>query len=201
MSETLSPRAPRRAGLAAALAVPAGPSRPWWHAFHHLALARTLLRAPRQPVLLLRATAQRPYRRALFALPAGPHAAALLRQALHTLPQAHFTVLAACRVGGEGSMRAAGVGAETLDACRRSAERATRARVRAVVAQAGGAGHRLSVVLARLPVAAAIGAHAVRAAPDLLVMEAAPTSWWGRWCWLARVRAAMAATDCDLLLA
>lgn len=178
-------------------------AHPCWPVRHNLRQALALLRGGASAVLLVRGEARRAYRHAVFPSDLSPASLAFLRRAMDMLPQAGFTLLHACRVGGEGMMRTAGVGDDTLEACRRRTERAARAACARFAAQAApGDPRRLlaRVLLLRQPCSAAIAAHAAMMRADLLVLDDAGSGLHEGWRRQGAVRALLRRTDCDLLL-
>ena len=139
------------------------------------------------------------YRHALY--PTDFSAASLdsLRRVIGTLPRMRYTLLHACRVAGEGSMRMAGVSDAVREGCRRRAERTARAAGHRFMAQLPPCDVRLVLVSGR-PWTAAVAAHAALARPDLLVLDGIRGGILDRWRWSARLRALSRQTGCDLLL-
>lgn len=179
-----------------------------WHAHPYCPVslnarrALRLLRSAGRAVWLAREGRQRGCRHALFPTDLSPSSLASLRQAVRMLPRMRFTVLHGCRVSGEGSMRAAGVGDAVLDACRRRTEGAARAAGYRFAAQLPGAARRLTVrvLLLREPWAVAVAAHAAMIHADLLVLADARGGWWEDRRRHADLCMLLRRTDCDLLL-
>ncbi|MFN3792840.1 hypothetical protein [Massilia sp.] len=178
-------------------------AHPCWPVRHNAGRALRALRGGARAVLLVRAGRERPYRRdghALFPSDLSPASLDSLRRAIGTLPPMRFTLLHGCRVSGEGSMRAAGVGEAALDACRRRSEAAARAAGLRFAAQAEGCEVRPLLALQRQPWHAVVAEHAAMARPDVLVLSETASGPWAAWRWRARLRALLARTECDLLL-
>lgn len=178
-------------------------AHPCWPVRHNAGRALAALRAGAPAVLLARAGRQRPWRReghALFPTDLSPSSLDSLRLAIRSLPSMRFTLLHGCRVSGEGSMRAAGVGEDTLDACRRRREAAARAAGFRFAAQLRPCEVRPVLALLRQPWHAAIAAHAAMARPDVLVLAEAEGGPFAPWRWRTHLRALLARTECDLLL-
>ncbi|RZA34202.1 MAG: hypothetical protein EOP92_16890 [Lysobacteraceae bacterium] len=178
-------------------------AHPIWPVRHNAARALAALHAGARAVLLARPGRQRPWAfdgHALFPSDLSPSSLASLRLAIRTLPPMRFTLLHGCRIRGEGSMRSAGIGDATLDACRRSTEAAARAAGLRFAAQLRSCDLRPALALLRQPWHAAVAAHAAMARPDVLVLADASGGPWARWRWRADLRALLARTECDLLL-
>lgn len=178
-------------------------AHPCWPVRHNAARALAALRAGARAVLLARPGLQRPYRHeghALFPTDLSPASLDSLRLAMRTLPPMRFTLLHGCRVSGEGGMRTAGVGADTLDACRRRSESAARAAGWRFAAQLRPCEVRPVLALLRQPWHAAIAAHAAMVRPDVLVLAEAGGGPLAAWRWRTQLRALLARTGCDLLL-
>lgn len=178
-------------------------AHPCWPVRHNAARALAALRAGARGVLLARAGRRRPHRHerhALFPSDLSPASLDSLRLAIRSLPPMRFTLLHGCRVSGEGSMRAADVGEDTLDACRRRSEGAARAAGWRFAAQLRPCEVRPVLALLRQPWHAAVAAHAAMARPDVLVLAEAGAGPFAAWRWRAQLRALLARTECDLLL-
>jgi len=176
---------------------------PCWPVSHNLRCALALLRAGASAVLLARSGAGRSYRHVVFPSDLSASSLACLQRAVRMLPQARITLLHACRVSGEGSMRMAGVGDAALEDCRRRAERRARSACSGFAARAApGDPRRLAtrVLLLRQPWAAAVAAHAALARADLLVLGLAGGGPLASWRCKAAMRRLLRRTDCDLLL-
>lgn len=178
-------------------------AHPCWPVRHNAGRALAALRAGAHAVLLAREGRQRPYRRdghALFPTDLSQASLDSLRLAIRTLPSMRFTLLHGCHVSGEGSMRSAGVGDETLDACRRRSEGAARAAAARFAAQLRLCDVRPALMVLRQPWYAAVAEHAAMTRPDVLVLSEAGSGPWQAWRWRADLHALLARTDCDLLL-
>ncbi|WP_027863582.1 hypothetical protein [Massilia alkalitolerans] len=178
-------------------------AHPCWPVRHNARRALAALRAGAGAVLLVRAGRQPLERRdgqALFPTDLSPSSLDSLRLAMRTQPRMRFTLLHGCRVGGEGSMRTAGVGDAALDACRRRSEGAARAALWRFAAQLPPREVRPVLMVLRQPWHAAVAAHAAMARPDLLVLADGGGGPWAAWRWRASLRALLARTECDLLL-
>lgn len=180
-------------------------AHPCWPVRHNAERALGALRVSdggARPVLLVRSSLPRPYRggHALFPTDLSRSSLDNLRRAMGMLPPMRFTLLHGCRVSGEGSMRAAGVGDAALDACRRRSEAAARAAGQRFAAQLEEGEVRPMLALQRQPWHAVVAGHAAMARPDVLVLSQAASGPWAAWRWRAHVRALLARTGCDLLL-
>lgn len=174
-------------------------ARRWWPAAYNLGRALAALRGGAHAVLLVRGTQQQAYRRALY--PTDYSAASLdgLQQAMRALPRMRLTLLHLCRICGEGQLQAAGVSADTLDACRRRAEGAARADGYRFAARAA-CESRMAVLLLRQPWTHAVAGYANMARPDVLVLPGEAPGRWRGLMWRAALRTVLARTDCDVLL-
>jgi nucleotide-binding universal stress UspA family protein len=83
--------------------------------------AERMLRRTRRPLLIVRAAAHEPYRRALLALDFSPWSAAVLAQARRVAPHARPVLFTAFQVPFEEKLRFAGVDAATVDRYRQQA--------------------------------------------------------------------------------
>jgi hypothetical protein len=178
-------------------------AHPFWPVRHNAGRALAALRTGARAVLLARAGRQRPYREhghALFPTDLSPSSLDSLRLAIRTLPPMRFTLLHGCRVNGEGSMRTAGVGDDTLEACRRRSEEAARTAGWRFAAQLRPCEVRPVLAPLRQPWHAVVAAHAAMARPDVLVLADAGGGPWAAWRWRADLRALLARAECDLLL-
>lgn len=178
-------------------------AHPLWPVRHNAARALAALRAGAGAVLLVRAGRQYQSRQdghALFPTDLSPSSLESARLAIRTLPRMRFTLLHGCRVRGEGGMRMAGVGAATLDACRRSSEGAARAALWRFAAQLRARQVRPVLMVLRQPWIAAVAAHAAMTRPDVLVLADGGGGPWAAWRRRAGLRALLARTECDLLL-
>lgn len=196
-------RHPAAASAAGEMQVLHWQAHPCWPVRHNAGRALAALRAGAGAVLLVRAGRQSLERHdghALFPTDLAPSSLDSLRLAMRTLPRMRFTLLHGCRVGGAGSMRMAGVGDATLDACRRRSEGAARAALWRFAAQLPAREVRPVLMVLREPWHAAVAAHAAMARPDLLVLADGGGGPWAAWRWRARLRALLARTECDLLL-
>lgn len=168
--------------------------------FHNLLRAQALLHADGRPVLLRRRPAPGLSCNALFAGDFSPGSLDRLRLAMRALPHARFTLLHLSRASGDGYLQAAGVGEETVEACRLGAERRARLAARHLAIRAAHPGILIEVQALRQPWASAVAAVAWEREADVLAVEGSSGGWLTRQVRQARLCALLSHTACDVLL-
>lgn len=177
-----------------------------WHAPTWLERVRNgwsfgaIARRTREPVLVLRNRAVRPYARVLVAVDFSDAALETVRAAVRCAPGARFTLLHPLDTGMEGYMRRAAVASRFIKRYRRRLQAEARAAFRRFVVRLRLPEVHFTLRMTPHPERVALRVHAAREKPDLLVVRKPQDGLLGRWLGISAAREALAATSCDLLL-
>jgi nucleotide-binding universal stress UspA family protein len=177
-----------------------------WHARSWLGRLRNawafgeIARRSRQPVLVVRNAALRPYARVLVAVDFSSTAIHAVKAAVRCAPGARFTFLHALDAGAEGYMRRAGVADQVIEQYRYKRWLMARQAFQCFLERLDLPGLRSSLVVSRHPERAALRVHAASARPDLIVLSERQYGILGGLLGISAAQEVLAATPCDLLV-